>query len=380
MQLTTVKDLCTKQGTPYFEFSQDCPKPALVGQRLYEFRSPLVYAGQLKDVHIFGRSFIHTKDNQYVFHNQSFQNHQQFAWKECAEEFIQKRTDLFADYIEDECVFLGGMNLEPASIDGPGNANFGHFHFEYLNRLVMFAAQLQLGRLPVVVYDTLPERYLEWLELFGVEHVIRVPARSTPAFKNVWVSSAPHYRGSDGTFRIWHEGLHKIRATALATFHKNRATAPRRVYLGRQDASWRKVVNEAEVEAKLREYGFVCPKMQDLSPWQQLEQVIRAEIIVTAAGANSILTHYAPHNCVVIPMFPNPAMGTGPWGGLGASLVLGQIYDRLDGEEVPTDIVQPNVAGVNEKGNFKVDISALESKVQQAIQYSMACWGNALVC
>ena len=102
---------------------------------------------------------------------------------------------MFKTYIEEECIFLGGMHIEktPEGDLVPPSPNFGHFIFEYLNRFAIFDLHGLTHKLPVVIYENLPERWIGFLELLGIsrDRLIRIPEIETPAFRKVWVSSAP---------------------------------------------------------------------------------------------------------------------------------------------------------------------------------------------
>jgi len=390
---TTLKALCAAQNNPYHQVCYDTEQAPLLSQRLDEFlsysiRTPTVYCGRASDVHIFGRSFLYTKDDAYIFHCQSYQNHKGHNLRESLEAFIEKRSSsLFADFFEEECIFLGGMNVEQYP-DGPsylrpGAANFGHFIFEYLNRLAIFDLYGLTQKLPIVVYDMVPERWLGFLELLGVsqDRIVRVPVANPPAFRNVWVSSSCHYRGSDGTYRFWGEGLQWARLRMLSAIGGPRVSNRSRVYLGREDAKWRKPVNEDEVKRLLATYGFVFPAMSKMTPREQIETISGAEIVVAAAGANTVLTHFAPQHCINILMYPRN-VGTGPWGGLGASLFLRQIYERLEcNVDDSAEIFQTNEYGLNEFGNYKADLFLLRDKVERALRISSAHkYVDALEC
>ncbi len=143
----------------------------------------------------------------------------------------------------------------------------------------------------------------------------------------------------------------------------------RRLYLGRGDANWRRVENEAEVKALLAEYGFESPEMHLLTPRQQIEMMSGASIVVAAGGANAILSHFAPQHSVHIVMHPRD-VGTGPWGGLGGSVFLRQVYDRIECDPVLTDKARPNIYGRDETSNYRVNLGELRSKVEFAIRHA----------
>jgi hypothetical protein len=378
--LSTVQTLCEASNTPYHEACFDESHSRLIRKFLesteqWDLRTPYVYCGLVQDAHIFGRSFVYTKSGSYVFKCQSYQSHNGFMFDECAAAYIDSRADLFTDYIEDECIFLGGMNVEPTPEGSshllPGGTNFGHFIFEYLSRLAIFDIYGLLGRLPIVMYDFIPERWIDWLVLLGIpkDRIIRISVEKAPAFRKVWISSACHYRDSDGRYRMWASGLHWSRYQAFKAVGGPRPGAKRRIYLGRGSAKWRRVVNEPEIIEMLAGYGFEFPAMHEMSPREQIEAISGAELVVAAGGANTILTHFAPEHCSIITMYPNKLMGQGLWGGLGAAILLRQLYERIDGEIVDTQQSRPiNAAGEFEFADYKVDISTLKSKVETALR------------
>ncbi len=374
MTFTTLETHCAAAGSPYHVLAPSQAKGLVVNKRLrdagvYHFGSPLVYCGLAQNVHVYGRSFLHTM-NGNITHCQSYQNYNAYNWADAYNAFILPRKDLWTEWLGEECVFFGGQNIEAtpkgASYDLPGSANFGHFVFEYLNRLVIFE-QLGLMDLPFVVYNTLPARYLEWLKLFGVRKFIMIPPSGSAAFRKIWVSSAPHYRGADGDFRIWARGLYALREWAWRTIPVKQVNAGRRIYIGREDAAWRQLINEDAVKAELAKHGFEFPQLALLSPADQISIMRDAELVVAAAGAGTILTHFAPDHCTVIVLYPDPNMGTGPWGGLGAACVFGQTYERVNGTPVWRLDRQDNGHGADERADFTVDIRELSAKVVGAL-------------
>lgn len=375
-QLTTIKALCAAAGTPFYELSignsdLKLPLRRLNDIGLPEILAPYVCCGLLQDVHVFGRTFVYSRDDKVVFHCQSSQTYKTWGLDENVATFIdEKKSSLFTSYLEDECIFVGGMYTERYphgwmhEVEPP---NFGHFIFEFLNRLAIFEPLGLLNKLPVVVYDRMPERWIGFLELMGIpkERIIRVPIVDGPAYRKVWMSSSCHYRDTAGNYRFWGAGLHWLRARAFAGIGGPQLHKHRRIYLGRDGAKWRKIVNEEAVKQVLQDYGFEFVEATKLSAREQIEIISGADFVVTAAGAGGVLTHFAPEHCTIFLLAP-PGAVTGPWGGLGAALFLRQIYERIEGEPVESP-VRSNLFGVNEITDFKVDVDALRRSVETAI-------------
>ncbi len=342
-------------------------RKTLLSYETWTIHHPYIYCGLLEDVHIFGRSFVHTRDGVFIFHCQSYQNHRGFQFAALAEHCILKREDLFQEYVDEECIFLGGGSVEIVlgkEVEGvfAKELNFGHFIFEYLNRLVIFDHYGLLDRLPVVVYDNIPEKWLDFVRLMGVKRIIRVPING-PAYRKVWVSSAPHYRDSAGGFRFWAAGVHALRSKLLKAIGSKSVAKARRVYIGRQDALWRKVTNESAVEAVLRAYDFETPLVASLSAAEQISTVADANIIVCALGAGAVMTQFAPEHCIIILLGPDN-VGHGVWGGLAAAMTLRQAYERIDCQ--PT--AKADTQRARELIDFTVDLPTLKSTVETAIK------------
>ena len=378
-KFVSVKSLCAARNHPYHELCYDEAHSGVVHKKIgsvdfWDIRTPYIYCGLVEDVHIFGRTFLHSMDDTVVFHCQSYQNHEMQGVEECIAAFVDaRRPDLFKTYVEEECIFLGGTWTEPTaqglSHEVYGH-NFGHFIFEYLNRLAIFDLYGLTRKLPVVIYDCLPERWIEFIELMGIpkERLIRVPIVNSPAYRKVWVSSSCHYRDSMGKFRFWGGGLHWLRFRLLSAIGGPRVHERRRLYLGREGARWRKVVNEDAVKQLLAQYGFEFLPMGEMSARAQLEAISGAELVVSTAGAGSILLHFAPEHCINILLAPR-GVGTGPLGGLAGAVVLRQVFDRIDCASADVQQTERlNSGGANELADFKVDLTLLQAKVEAALQ------------
>ncbi|MGQ9838713.1 MAG: glycosyltransferase 61 family protein [Cyanobacteriota bacterium] len=75
---------------------------------------------------------------------------------------------------------------------------------------------------------------------------------------------------------------------------------PRRLYISRRSARWRRVINEAEVLAALHPWGFVSVQLETLSLPEQIALMQGAEAVIGIHGAGlSNLAFCRPHTLVV---------------------------------------------------------------------------------
>jgi hypothetical protein len=77
-----------------------------------------------------------------------------------------------------------------------------------------------------------------------------------------------------------------------------------RLYVGRNDASGRRVVNEGEVVAMLERYGFEATTMADRSMREQAARFASAEIIVAPHGGALANLVFAPERSALIELIP----------------------------------------------------------------------------
>ncbi|MEA5539153.1 tetratricopeptide repeat protein [Limnoraphis robusta Tam1] len=81
------------------------------------------------------------------------------------------------------------------------------------------------------------------------------------------------------------EALAFHRSLFLTPKTQNQSHSPTRIYISRERASYRHIINEAEVMSWLSQWGFVRVELESLSVEQQVTLFANAEIIVSAHGS-----------------------------------------------------------------------------------------------
>ena len=354
-----VAKYCATHSLPYFEAAHPTPTLPIFGIELADLRphyfgSPLVYAARLEDAQFFGHSYIKSRGHYIT-------DHQGFA--------LDPARNGFGDYralvdetppvgeITQECFFFGGTWYDPLH---PGPANFGHFMFEFMSRLSVFD-RFNLLRLPCVVYNTIPPRWLDFLRLAGVSKFIFADMVNPPLFKSVWTASCPFHRSADGQFRMWQPAVHWLRTRLL----QGRALGPpRRIYLARGDVRHRVIVNEDDATAVLARHGFEVIDPATLSASDQVRVMADAECVVAPAGAGTIITQFCPEHCRIIILTPKGKSGY--WGGFAHAIHLRQRYQLMDCERVDNGQERIDHHGVNELADMRVDLEKLGWLVKSA--------------
>lgn len=350
--------VCREQGQPFRwlskgDYTKERTLHSLLGTTPVPFRSAEMYCGRASDVVIFGKSYITDKAGRAVFLNQSHRNYYPQEFVQYYSREILNETAA-RPVIEQECCFLGGLSAEVRF--------FGHFIFEYLYRLVAFEMCGVLDRLPVVVYDGVPDSWLTFIELFGIpkDRILRIPQYPAPRFSSVWVASCANFLAVDGRqYAFWDAGIHNLRQRLIVSAAKNKPEGPKRVYLGRKDAVHRKLVNETEVWQFLASRGFQYPDFVGKSAAEQIHAVASADVIVAVTGSGGSMTQFAPYDCSIIDILPPHIVGG--LGSIGFAAVIGQTYTRA-----PTNVAQSDQAvGIN--SDVEVELETLKLYVDLAI-------------
>ena len=92
------------------------------------------------------------------------------------------------------------------------------------------------------------------------------------------------------------------RELAWSAFELDPAPGKRRIFLSRRRTRYRRIVNEAEVERVLHEFGFETHFPEDLSFREQVELMSQAEIIASPSGAALTNILFAPPGTKILVM------------------------------------------------------------------------------
>ncbi len=264
--------------------------------------------------------------------------------------------------VEDDCIFFGGK------------ANFGHFIFENLLRLPLLNWLPQLQTLPIAVYDDLPRRFYEFLEIFGFgeDRRIRIARSSATRFASVWMLSAPLHRKTPKSKPALLPDV--IWAARSATAYLSAGfDGPRpRWYLARTAAIWRRLVNENSVVEQLSSFGIRVLDISGLGAEDQIRAVSNAELIVLPAGATGAITLFAAVDCAVIELMPADVSAV--FGSLGFAGVVGRPYHRIIGRrasvlEAEAAGLPPSAAALKSDEDYLIDIDELRGVLTIADGY-----------
>jgi capsular polysaccharide biosynthesis protein len=136
------------------------------------------------------------------------------------------------------------------------------------------------------------------------------------------------------------------------------ARRTRRIFVGRKDARWRRLINEAEIVAMLGRFGFESVDPGAMSLDEQIELAESAQIIVGVFGAGLNLLLFAAEGTPIVELkYDLEGVMDINWALTGT---LRQPYHEIIGESQPTD---PDFL----KLDFVVFVDRVREVVEQAL-------------
>jgi capsular polysaccharide biosynthesis protein len=132
---------------------------------------------------------------------------------------------------------------------------------------------------------------------------------------------------------------------------------PLRIYISRGQAAFRRLVNEAEIEALLVARGFVAVRLEDMSFGDQLTLFSQVEAVIGPHGAGFTNLIFAPQHTNIIEFFP-----PGPQPGYYKAIAenLSQAHHAIVGEAVES--LSPLKRAF---WHFKIDPLTLDTALNQ---------------
>ena len=211
------------------------------------------------------------------------------------------------------------------------HSNFGHWMLNHLARLALVRSATELKGRPLVVGENITASQLECLSLMGFDSaaLIRLRKDRLARFATLWAPAMPFCVVKDGMM-IWAPGIIEFLRQRLGVSDRAGARRQRRrLYLTRQSARWRRVLNEDAILKLLNDRGFELVDPGTLTIRQQLELAADAESIVGAFGAGMNLLLFAPADAAIIELkpVPNIPMNINP----ALSRSIGQSYREVVG-------------------------------------------------
>lgn len=176
--------------------------------------------------------------------------------------------------------------------------NVGHWFYNHFARLRLVEEIPELAGAKLVVGDHIRPMQMQSLARagYGEDRITKIPRGRFARFEELWVPSLLF--GGTLPAMCWHPGIARwIRARLGLTFD---AAPARRLFIGRAQARWRRLLNEAQIVDALAEFGFESVDPGALSLDEQIALAASAQVIVAAFGAGINLHLFAPEGTPVV--------------------------------------------------------------------------------
>ena len=205
------------------------------------------------------------------------------------------------------------------------DGNYYHWLHDVVLRLFGILEHLP-SDMRFIVPPNLRPFQLESLALIGVGPQRLYPYDGTQAWELEHLYFSPPTVGSGGdspAADAW------LRALALQTYGIVPGPPHRRIYVSRRNARYRRILNEAEVEAYLAEHGFEAHLLENYSFREQVALFAEAEMVFAGHGAGHTNMIFAPPGLTVIDVFEPSEFNKCYW---NMSEAVGHHYWYMCGE------------------------------------------------
>lgn len=204
----------------------------------------------------------------------------------------------------------------------------GYYHWllDVLPRLYRI-----LERLPddvIFITPILQDYQRETLHMVGIESDRLVTAEPAKVWELERLFFSPPIAFSSHHLP---ESLFWLRNTFQQACHVSSTQSGKRLFISREKASKRRLLNQTDILAVLEDFGFETVIAEDLSFCEQVALFSRAEVIVAQHGAGLTNMLFARPHSIVIEMFGHRAIDYAYW---TLSDALGFTYYYLVGENV----------------------------------------------
>ncbi|MBW4710801.1 glycosyltransferase family 61 protein [Roseobacter sp. YSTF-M11] len=217
--------------------------------------------------------------------------------------------------------------------------NFYHWTIDMIPRLETFLTDPTLRGTPIVMSERAPKFARKSLDLIAPNRPVLWLPDGVHAFETLAIPA------NLSTYAVVSAHAMKFLKDrylpALRRDLKGFTPPGRRVYVSRADAAVRRIHNEPQIEAELKEMGFVSVVMSDFSIAEQAEIFAQAESIVCAHGAALANLAFCQPDTRVLEIFQQGHRSRAYY---SISGLLGLRYGFVLGQPVGNDIhVDPPV-------------------------------------
>lgn len=203
---------------------------------------------------------------------------------------------------------------EPCIILG-GALNYYHWICDYLPRMSIIDACPDLADLPIIVHHELKDFHKDSLRALGYDDLSRficVPRKHYLDFEHAYIPHIKHRPMSvDGKYDLFEPALTKETLMDIRKWFSSymvlNTEFPKRIFVSRVGAKYRRCENEDAVFEIAREYDFEKIRNEDLSFTEQIALYSGAEAVMGVHGAGFTNMIFAQEGTSLIELFPRQA-------------------------------------------------------------------------
>lgn len=229
-----------------------------------------------------------------------------------------------------------------------GHANYYHWLIDFLPRLLLARKLGQIGQRKLLVNSDLQPYQRESLQLLGIpeSQLLYVATDEAVQLRSVLVPSLL------SATTVCHPLVRELLHEAYLPAHDH-VPAARRIYLSREDAATRRLVNEDTAVGLLARHGFARHRLASQSFQAQIDLFSQAEAVVAVHGASMANTIFCRPGTKVAENFS-------PLRKVTSMYALAYIAG-LKHAFVPAEVTVPSPDGNPLLGHWSVDLQALAS-------------------
>jgi len=243
----------------------------------------------------------------------------------------------------DEAIFIGG------------HENFGHWMHCHLGRLTFL--KTAPNKIPIITHGNLFPSKIESIKylLGDSTNVLCLQPNELLSAKYLFIPQMPWVIANQITvcdIKMFQELRAKLAVKKIGTGHK-------KVFLTREDAKWRRLLNQTEITSWLFQAGFEIINPAKLSFKQQITLGEETKWLISIFGAGSNFFEFVPDDTVFIELCPPIKQRDMDVNTRFAEMAgMRQVY-RFEGIAAPTK-------GQSElKSDFTIDKLALEKLIKK---------------
>ena len=179
---------------------------------------------------------------------------------------------------------------------GGGNYNYWHWMFDVLPRIKILSKVTDIREIDNFLFPNLKKKYQkESLDLLNIPTEKRISSIKERHLEcdQLFVTSHPYVIKNDASQEIQNMPLwiiNWLRESFIQNLsYLNKDNFPKKIYIDRSDAtsnqsSMRKLINENEIQSKLKDSGFTSVKLSHLSLENQIKTFQNADTVIGLHG------------------------------------------------------------------------------------------------